>query len=197
MPAEARSKAERAERTRARLVDVARALFAEHGYAGVGLSEIVARAEVTKGALYHHFGSKLDLFRAVTAQIQMEVGDRVAAAADAHDDPWAQLLAGCRAFLDASADPEARQIMLVDGPAVLGWSEWREQDAAASRRHLAEAITGLVDTGLLAPQPVEPVVHLLSGAMNEAAMWLAESADPADRDRATAALTRMIEGLRV
>ncbi|GAA3154538.1 TetR/AcrR family transcriptional regulator [Planomonospora alba] len=184
------------ERTRQALLREGRRLFAARGYGAVGLSEIVRAAGVTKGALYHHFEGKSDLFRAVLEQVQQEVARAVAAAADAQDDPWARLVAGCRAFLAAGADPEIQQIMLVDGPAVLGWSEWRALDEAASARHLAEALTALVEAGVIAPQPVPPLVHLLSGAMNEAALWLAGSAGPGDLADTQAALERMLEALR-
>jgi AcrR family transcriptional regulator len=185
------------ERTRGELLRVGRRLFAEQGYAAVGLAELVRTAGVTKGALYHHFpGGKTDLFRAVLGQVQQEVADAVAAAAAAERDPWAQLVTGCRAFLTASTEPAARRIMLVDGPAVLGWSEWRALDEAGAGRHLADALTGLVDAGVLPRQPVAPLAHLLSGAMNEAALWVAGTGDPDDLAAALAALTRLLDALR-
>jgi AcrR family transcriptional regulator len=191
------TRAQQRERTRAVLLDVSRQLFATRGYAAVGLAEIVREADVTKGALYHHFeGGKTDLFRAVLAQVQAGVARTVAAAADAEDDPWTRLTAGCRAFLTASTDPAVRRIMLIDGPAVLGWSEWRAMDEAGSASHLADALTALIEAGVVAQQPVAPLTRLLSGAMNEAALWLAETDDPADLDAVLAALSRMLEALR-
>ncbi|WP_211588952.1 TetR/AcrR family transcriptional regulator [Allorhizocola rhizosphaerae] len=187
---------EQKEATRQALITVGRRLFATRGYAAVGLTEIVTAAGVTKGALYHHFGSKADLFRAVLEQVQQEVGQRVAQAADAQPEPWAQLIAGCHAFLAASRDPELQQIMLIDGPAVLGWTEWRAMDETNSARHLADALNTLVDAGTLPRQPVAPLTHLLSGAMNEAALWLATSTRPRDLTDTQAALTRMLESLR-
>ena len=116
-------------------------LFAAHGYAAVGLAEIVRAAGVTKGALYHHFDSKADLFRAV---LQRGAGGGRRACGRGgrrrRRIPGTQLTAGCRAFLVASTTPEVQQIMLVDGPAVLGWTQWRALDEAASGRHLAEAL---------------------------------------------------------
>ncbi|MEU7893222.1 TetR family transcriptional regulator [Nonomuraea sp. NPDC049152] len=184
------------EQTRRTLLRESRRLFASRGYAAVGLSEIVRAAGVTKGALYHHFDSKAELFRAVLEQVQQEVGERVAATADAEEDPWTQLVAGCQAFLAASADPDVQQIMLVDGPAVLGWNEWRALDEAASARHLAEALTELMAAGVIVAQPVAPLTRLLSGAMNEAALWLASTADPSDLADTQAALSRLLESLR-
>ena len=196
MSAETGSRAGQRERTRRSLLREGRRLFAEHGYGGVGLSGIVEAAEVTKGALYHHFEGKPDLFRAVLEEVQGEVADTVAGAADAHGDPWDRLTAGCRAFLAAGTAPDVRRIMLVDGPAVLGWSAWRSLDEAGSAHHLHEALTDLVEAGVLHPQPVTPLAHLLSGAMNEAALWLAASEDPDGLEDVWAALSGMLESLR-
>ncbi|AWS44935.1 TetR/AcrR family transcriptional regulator [Streptosporangium sp. 'caverna'] len=190
-------RARQREQTRQTLLRESRRLFATLGYGAVGLSEIVRAAGVTKGALYHHFDSKAALFRAVLEEVQQQVAQTVAATAEAHDDPWTQFTAGCQAFLTAGTDPDVQRIMLVDGPSVLGWNEWRALDEAASARHLAEALTALIEGGVIAPQPVAPLTHLLSGAMNEAALWLAGSANPDDLTDARAALSRMLEALRV
>lgn len=200
MPPAPRTKAQQRDETRRALVAAARPLFSRHGYGAVSLADIVAAAGVTKGALYHHFGSKAGIFRAVVDQVQHEVADRVAAAADAladaDADGWDQLTAGCAAFLRASAEPDVQQIMLIDGPAVLGWSEWRAMDEATSVRHLREALAALIDDGTIAPQPVTPLTHLLSGAMNEAALWLATSPGASDLADTTAALNGLLRSLR-
>ncbi|GAA0997520.1 TetR/AcrR family transcriptional regulator [Acrocarpospora macrocephala] len=190
-------RARQREQTRHALLREGRRLFATLGYGAVGLAEIVQAAGVTKGALYHHFDSKADLFRAVLGEVQEEIARRVVAAAEAQDDPWTQLTAGCQEFLTASTDPDVQQIMLVDGPAVLGWSEWRAMDEAGSARHLEDALTTLIESGRIARQPVAPLTHLLSGAMNEAALWLATSTDPADLTNTRAALLTLLESLRV
>ncbi|MEJ2860067.1 TetR/AcrR family transcriptional regulator [Actinomycetospora flava] len=188
---------EQRERTRRALVAQARALFATRGYGDVGLAEIVAAAGVTKGALYHQFDGKTALFRAVLADVAAEVADAVVAAAEAQgDDPWAQLTAGSRAFLEASTDPAVARIALVDGPAVLGWTEWRAVDEATSGRHLVEALETLVARGVLAPRPVAPLAHLLGGAMNEAALWLAVTDEPDALERVWGELLAMMEALR-
>jgi AcrR family transcriptional regulator len=191
-----RTKAERSAVTKEALLAAARELFTERGYADVGVAELAQRAGVTTGAVYHHFGSKRGLFRALLEAVHEEVAESIAAAADGLS-PWDQLVAGCEAFLRASTAPDVQRIMLVDGPAVLGWSAWRELDARTSMRQLEDVLALLVREGELADQPLEPLVHLLSGAMNEAALWLARSAD---RERGlaetTAALNRMLEALR-
>lgn len=184
------------EETRRALLRESRRLFAAKGFGTVGLSEIVAATGVTKGALYHNFASKTDLFRAVLEQVQHEVGERVAEAADPTSDAWTQLVSGCEAFLSTCTDPAIQRIMLIDGPAVLGWHEWRALDEANSARHLGEALRLLIDTGVLAPQPIAPLTHLLSGAMNEAALWLTTTSEPEALDQTTSALRALLEGLR-
>lgn len=191
-------RARQRELTRQALLSEGRRLFATRGYGEVSLAEIVGAAGVTKGALYHLFESKADLFRAVLGQVQQEVARTVAQTADAEDDLWARFTAGCQAFLTASTAPGIQRIMLVDGPAVLGWNEWRALDEEGSASHLADVVTELISEGLIAPQPVEPLTHLLSGAMNEAALWLAASGDPETNLPDTrSALTQMLEALRV
>lgn len=196
MPYESGTRTRQRAQTRQTLLRESRRLFAAQGYTAVGLAEIVRAAGVTKGALYHQFDGKADLFRAVLREVQEEVAARVAATGDAQAEPWDQLLAGCRAFLEASADPEVQRIMLVDGPAVLGWAEWRAMDEAGSARHLADALTALVEAGVVAPQPVPPLARLLSGAMNEAALWLATTGNREDLEATWAALERMLGSLR-
>ncbi|WP_020525109.1 TetR/AcrR family transcriptional regulator [Catelliglobosispora koreensis] len=191
------TRAEQRDQTRQALLREARRLFAASGYPQVGLAELVNAAGVTKGALYHHFPSKADVFRAVLAEVQQEVGQRVAEAAEAHDDLWDQLVAGCHAFLDVSTDPEIQQIMLIDGPAVLGWNEWRALDEAASERQLADILEALMDAGTMARQPIAPLTHLLSGAMNEAVLWLATTSRAQDLRATKATLTKLLEALRL
>lgn len=189
------TKAKQREDTTRALVATARKLFAEKGYPNVSLAEVVAMAGVSKGALYHYFEGKDDLFRAVLTQVHEEVADRVGQVDD--PDRWVQLTEGCRTFLAAATDVRNQRIMLVDAPAVLGWEAWRELDATTSMRHLTELLQQLVDDGTIVEQPVTPLAHLLSGAMNEAALWLAASPrQDRDLDHVMTALTRMLAGLR-
>ncbi|MEU9607248.1 TetR/AcrR family transcriptional regulator [Streptomyces sp. NPDC048057] len=192
----ATSRADQRAATRRALLTEGRRRFAADGYHDVVLADVAAAVGVTKGAAYHHFASKAGLFRAVVAEVQSELGERVAAAADAHADPWEQLRAGCRAFLAAGADPAVRRIVLVDAPTVLGWDEWRAMDDDASARHLAEALESLVAAGVITEQPVAPLARLLSGAMNETAIWLARSTAPSALTDAERALDRLLSGLR-
>ncbi|MEV4947953.1 TetR/AcrR family transcriptional regulator [Streptomyces sp. NPDC053755] len=187
------SRAEQRAATRRALLAEGRRRFAADGYHHVVLAEVARGAGVTKGAAYHHFDSKVGLFRAVVGEIQQELGERVATAAERHEDLWEQLRAGCRAFLAAGSDPAVRQILLVDAPTVLGWDEWRAMDEESSARHLAEVLTALAAAGIIADQPVEPLARLLSGAMNEAALWIARGGDPRAGEQA---LDRLLAGLR-
>lgn len=193
-----RTKAEQRETTARKLVQVGREVFAQQGYARAATEEIVQRAGVTRGALYHHFSSKEGLFRAVLDDVQQDVARRIDEAASQADDRWEQLRIGCRTFLTASSDPEVRQIMLIDGPAVLGWETWRRMDAENSARLLHASLRELGEAGTLKPLPLDALAHLLSGAMNEAALWIAGSAQTQQAlSDALAALEQLLEGVRL
>lgn len=189
--------AQRAETT-ARLLAIARVQFAEHGYAQAATESIVRLAGVTRGALYHYFDSKEGLFRAVVAAVQHDVARKVAAAAADCDDPWEQLRAGCRAFLRACLEPDVQRILLLDGPAVLGWEAWRALDAEHAMRLLAAGIDELVAQGRIQSISAPAVTHLLSGAMNEAVLWAARAAEPQQAlDEAIVALDHLLAGLKM
>lgn len=181
-----RTKAE-SQATATEVRSAAHTLFAAHGYASVRLEQVAAAAGVTRGAVYHHFGSKHGLFIAVLAETHAHVGRSVAEAAvrarAASGDPWEGFEAGCRAFLEVSSSEDVRRIMLLDGPAVVGWTTWREYDAATSGHHLDDVLAELADEGLLVVPSVPAAGALLSGAMNEAALWVA-SRPAADHRRA-------------
>jgi AcrR family transcriptional regulator len=183
--------------TRAELMRVARALFAERGYAAVGTEEIVARSNVTRGALYHHFADKRDLFRAVHEELEQElvasIGERIAGI----EDPLELAETGVRAFLDACADPALRQIALIDAPAVLGWEEWREIDARYGLGLVTFGLRNGMDAGVFREQDVTPLAHLVIGAMTEAALMIANARDPdAARREVEPALLGLLEGLQ-
>lgn len=192
--------AERSEATRAKLVAAARVLFARRGYADVGTEEIVRRAKVTRGALYHHFDDKRDLFRAVHQQVEAELTKTIAAqlAAAGTQDPIEVLIGGMRTFLDACADPEVQRIALMDAPAVLGWAEWRSIEEKYGLGLVTAALEMAIEAGALRPQPVRPLAHVLLAAMSEAGMLIATADDDsAARDEVESALIALLEGLRV
>jgi len=173
-----RTQAERRSATRGALLDAGRALFAERGFADAGQEDIVERAGVTRGALAHHFGTKKGLFRAVVEAVETDLTAHIATAAMAGDDPMAHLRLGCLAFLDSALDPAVRRIVLLDAPAVLGWQEWREIDAAYGLGLVSEVLEHCMEAGLLSPRPVQPLAHILLAALNEAAMLVANADDP-------------------
>ena len=190
-------KAARSEATRAQLIDVATRLFAERGYASVGTQEIVRRAGVTRGALYHHFTDKRDLFLAVFERLDGELVTGIAARVGGVTDPWEAMLAGMRAFLDACTDPTVIRISLVDAPAVLGWREWRDISASHGLGLVAAALQAAMEAGVLTRRPVLPLAHLLLAAMTEAGLMVATAADPAAaRAEVEAPLIAVLEGLR-
>jgi AcrR family transcriptional regulator len=172
---------ERSEATRAALVSAARPLLAQRGYAGVGTEEIVRAAGVTRGALYYQFRDKRELFAAVFEQLEAEVTQRTAeaAAASGTTDPLVALRVGADAWLDACTEPEVRRIVLLDGPAVLGWERWREVGMRYGLGLVEGALRGAVDAGRMAPQPVRALAHVLIGALDEAALYVATADDQA------------------
>jgi AcrR family transcriptional regulator len=186
----------RGEATRDALLGAGRQLFAERGYAGVGTEEIVAGAGVTRGALYHHFVDKRDLFRAVHEQLEQALVTDIGARIGGIEDPWELMTAGVRAYLDACTDPAVMRISLLDAPAVLGWAEWREIDARYGLGLVSFGLQNAMDRGVLAPQPARPLAHLLMGAMAEAAMVIADAEDPAAaREEVEPPLLALLRGL--
>lgn len=191
------ARAKRSTVTRGHLVAVARKLFAERGFAGTSTEELVQRAGVTRGALYYHFRDKQAVFRAVFEQVEEEVHQRVNAVAMAEPDPWDALVAGCGAMVDAWLRPAVQRIGLVDAPAVLGWQEWRDVAAVHSFGLLVFGLESAMVTGEIVDQPVAPLAHMLLGALNEGALYIAR-ADDRDGARAAvvAAVGRLLAGLR-
>jgi AcrR family transcriptional regulator len=190
--------AERAQATRDALLSAGRELFAQRGYAAVGTEEIVRRARVTRGALYHHFEGKDELFRAVFEQVERELTERIAAQAGASAaDPWEAMRAGAEAFLDASLEPAVQRIVLLDAPAVLGWDAWREVGARYGLGLVQAVLEAAMDAGAIARQPARPLAHLLMGALDEAAMYVARADDvQAARDEMGETVSRLLEALR-
>ncbi|HUB98688.1 MAG TPA: TetR/AcrR family transcriptional regulator [Solirubrobacterales bacterium] len=194
-----RSQAERSEATRNALIAAARRLFTEKGYEGVSAEEIVREAGVTRGALYHHFGGKAELLEAVYERLEAESTERVAHIvldSDLHS-PIEAMKAGIEAFLDECAEPELRQIALHDAPAVLGWDRWREIGAANGLGLIEASLAAAIEAGEIRQLPVGPTAHLLLGALDEAAMLVARSDDPASRAEVTAILVALLDGFWV
>ena len=190
-------KAEQSEATRAALVAAGRALFTEREYSQVGTEEIVRRAKVTRGALYHHFKDKRDLFRAAHEQVEEEMVAAIVAAMEGVTDPVELLVAGARRFLELCLDPTWTQIPLIDAPSVLGWREWREVDMRHGLGLISAGLQGGMDAGVLRVQPVLPLAHVLLAALSEAGLMVATAPDPpAARAEVEPTILGMIESLR-
>jgi len=186
-----RASAEDAAATAQRILEVATAQFAEHGYAASSADDIARAAGVTRGALYHHYRSKPGLFAAVAAAQQRLIGEAIARATEGVD-AGAALRSGSHAFLDAITRGAAVRVLLVDGPIVLSWDEWRLGDVDGPE---AELHIGLAEAGI-APALQGALAAALSGAMNELALWLSQRRDDAAaRDQAHDALDLLLDSL--
>ncbi len=183
--------------TRAALLRIARRLFAEHGYTGTATEEVVRRAHLTRGALYHHFRDKKDLFMAVLDEEQKKLAAKAMEVAATQPDPWSAMVASANAFLDACLDHAVQQIVLIDGPAVLGLEQWREKDQSYYLANTKAAIESAIAMGLVERQSVDALAHIIFGALNEAAMLIANADDKvAARREVRGVVERLFEGLR-
>jgi AcrR family transcriptional regulator len=190
-------KAEQSEATRHKLLQVSRKLFATRGYADASIAEIVDRAKVTRGALYHHFESKQDVFRGVYEDLQRELAERFYEAAMKESKVGKRLEVGCEAFLDACLDRGLQRIVLVDSPSVLGWDYWHEIDEKYSLGQMQDALRAGMKDGYFERQPVEPLAQVLFGALNEAGLYIARAENPeAARKEVGKTVLRLIAGLR-
>lgn len=185
-----RASAAQATQTARDILEAATRLFAQVGFAAASVDDVARTTGVTKGAVYHHYGSKRGLLDAVTATLQAKVAQTVVDHAErAGVEPHDQLRAGSHAFIDAATSGPTARILLVEAPAVLGWKRWRVLDAENSMLHLHEALSS-------AGAPIgeiDALTVLLSGAMNEAALWVTRHPDPAAaRAQAHTALDRLL-----
>jgi AcrR family transcriptional regulator len=193
-------KQKRAERTRRDVLDAAREIFTGRGFADASMEEIAERAGVTRGPLYHYFDDKQDLFRAVYAEVERYLAEKVLLGIRSRVGPgasaWEQVHAGNQAFLDTALEPFVQRITILDAPAVLGWDARRD----FARHGLGLIRNGLqmaMDEGSMDAHPVEPLAHLLRAVLSEGALLIARAEDhAAARAEVGAAVDRLMEGLR-
>jgi AcrR family transcriptional regulator len=193
-----RTQAERSATTRDALITAGRALFGARGYADVGTEEVVRAAGVSRGALYHHFADKAELFAAVFESVEEMTSARIVAAVTAAgpDDPIAAMRLGTAAFLDICTEPEMARIMLLDAPAVLGAQGWSDISTEYNMGLVVQLITLGIELGRIRPQPVPVLARILLGAIREGALYLASAPDPAvARDQVGAVLDGLIEAV--
>ncbi len=192
------TQAERTEATRGRLVATARRLFAERGFAATSTEEILGEAAVSRGALYHHFASKTDLFRAAFEAVEDDLTAQILAAASGsgETDPLRILELGFDAFLDQCVNPEVQRIVMLDGPTVLGWDTWHELDERYAFGTIKTVLTVAAQNGQIDETAVEPLSHLLVGAIMQAGMVVARAEDPVAAKRAMSeTFARIVSGL--
>ncbi len=185
--------------TKRALVDVAEQLFTENGYTATSLEAIVGGADVTKGALYHHFSGKQAIFEAAFELVESRATAGIAQATEGHRDPWEKAQAGLRAFLAAVQEPAYRQIVISDGPSVLGRERYREQEERSTYAIVDEIVRPVLtaDAWDLDEEMLDTFTHIFFGAMSAAGGSVAESAEPAAAAlRVEAALGFILAGLR-
>ena len=186
--------ASQAEVTRSTLVMAARRLFVAKGYFATGTEEVVRAAQVTRGALYHHFANKEALFLAVFEAVEDDLLAKAATVTTG--DSISRLRSGLLGFLDASLTREVQQVLLLDGPAVLGWQQWRNIEYRYGLGAIAGLLTAATNEGTLRAQPVEPLANLLLAALHEAALYIANAPDKRRaRDASVTAMETLLAGL--
>jgi AcrR family transcriptional regulator len=185
------------EATRLALVSAARELFGERGYAATSLDDVAAQAGVTKGALYHHFGGKADLFQEVYEQVMREVSDKVVSVF-LDPDHWKAVTDGCQLMIDAQLDPAVRRIALHDARSVLSWDVVHLIESRYGAVGIRGALRKAMHGGVIEPQPLRPLALLLAGAISEACFYVADAEDPTlAREEVGRLIVRLLEGLRV
>lgn len=163
--------AERASATRARLIAVARRMFGEQGYAGTATEAVLQEAGVARGAMYHHFADKATLFEAVCLAVCEDIVPAVERAADARRDPLDALVQGSIRWIEKTSEPEARRILMIDAPTVLGWARWQALDDRLSQASLAEGMQAAIAAGAIRLDcRLELAVAMMNGALNALAL---------------------------
>lgn len=166
--------------TKRALVDVAEELFTENGYAATSLDAIVAGAQVTKGALYHHFSGKQALFEAVFERVETHAAKAIHDSLKGHKDPWEKALAGLRAFLGVVREPTYRRVVIQEGPAVLGYARYREQEERSTFANVVEIVSSVLKAGAwdLDQEMLQTFARIFFGAMSSAGESVSGAEDP-------------------
>lgn len=197
-PRARRSQAQRTAATRSTLLAAARKLFSENGFADVSTQSIVEAAGVTRGALYHQFADKVELFAAVYEEVEAEIVVQIAEGIveAAPPDQLEAMKVGARLFLDLCSAPAFQRIGLVDAPAVLGWDRWRAIGVKYGLGVIEAMLGQAVADGVIPAQPMRPTAHILLGALDEAALYVSRAEDPAEaKAEMYAVCDRIISGI--
>jgi AcrR family transcriptional regulator len=191
-------KVEQGKITKRKLLDTARRVFTEQGYEQVSAEQLVSEAGVTRGALYHHFDDKRDLFRTLVWEMEHELDERVTDAAIGASGAWGAIEDGTSALLEACLEPDVARIVMLDGPAVLGWDAWDEIDAAFAIKQVSLGLEVLMVERVIDEQPVPPLAKVMVAMLNGACRAIAQSDDPRTTlAEVRPATLRLLEGLRI
>ena len=193
-------KAEQSQKTQRILLDSARKLFTEKGYANTSTEEIVYQSKVTRGALYYHYQDKADIFAAVFDEVRADsalfISEKMTAAEDAGADPWQWVVAGCYAFIESALTPSVQRIVHTDGPSVLDWPT--VQKSGPDLTLIREGLRRLMEEGIIEKIPLDPLAHVTWGTFFEAGTYIAHADDVATaKEEMTKVLIRLLAGLRV
>lgn len=170
---------QKGQTTRGHLIEVATRLFARSGYEATSIEDVLAAAEVSRGALYHHFDSKEILFEAVLEAMEAEICQVIRAAARGHTDPVDALRAGCDAWLRLSRESNVRQVVLIDAPTVVGWQKWREIDERYGLGLIKASLHAAAKRGRGKKELADVLAYMLLAALNEIALIVARADDAA------------------
>ncbi|RZS31458.1 TetR family transcriptional regulator [Herbihabitans rhizosphaerae] len=188
------------EATRAALLDTATALFAEHGFAATTLEDVARQTQVTRGAVYHHFANKSALFEAVFDREETSTISQIATRVAAEDNPWDAAMIGIDVFLERCCDPMYSRVIWQEGPIAFGWAKWKESEEKYAFGLIKQMIIALIDSGEIAPLPVDIATRLTFGMLGAAGMALHDAAEadkPRVKQECADAIKRMIGGMRV
>jgi AcrR family transcriptional regulator len=190
-------KVQSGQKTYAELVAIARKVFSRRGYSDTAIEEIVRKAGVTRGALYHHFEGKKGLFLAVFKEAQTDIANRIIQVDRSVRSIWERFILCTYTFFEACSDPELQRIVLIDAPAILGWDVWRKIDEEKTHDILRSHLKELLDREIIKSLPIDPLTHIISGAANEAVLWIAGSDDPQSAfDEAWTTMKEFLNSLR-
>jgi AcrR family transcriptional regulator len=190
------TQSERREATRGAIVDAATKLFIERGFEQTSISDILESAGISRGALYHHFAAKEDVFAAVFVQTSSDALRQAARKVPPNAAPFDALIAGCLGWLDAVKEPAVHRILLVDAPNALGWERARKLEEATSLGLLRTAVRRAVEADEIRVSSVDLAARLLNGLLAEAALTLHGATTNRRRD-VRALVSAMVNGLRV
>ncbi len=181
--------------TRSKILEIAREKFVKKGFRNTSLKEIVEEIGLTRGAFYHHFKNKEEIFYELIKLIQGELGEYVANRSMESDEPWEQLITGCVAFIEKAIDKDLMKILLVDGPSIISWEAWKELDSENSESHLREHLLELQEQKIVKNVNIDYLTSFISGGLNELAISISRS-NQYDVKEIEESVKVMLEGIK-